>query len=134
MENKKNYLIFVNEMGPNYLGNYMYEFIFGSNLDDVDGEEWGYEGKAEPPHQTYIKKVGILENSKVNFHVIQKNETFTMYDAQEGVVSLAWESYDGVDEEFKPNKRLVFHYGEEDKSVIDKLYSRDMTLKYDIKN
>ena len=116
-------------MGPNYLGNYMYEFIFGPEVDDVDGEDWGYEGKGEPPHQEYIKKVGILENSKVNFNVIQKNETFTMYDSQEGVIALAWESYEGLDEEFKPDKRLVFHYGEDETTVTEKLYSRDMNLK-----
>lgn len=130
MENNKNFLIFVNEMGPNYLGNYMYEFIFGPNLSDADGEEWGYEGKAEPPHPDFIKRVGTLDNSKINFDVVQKNESFTMYDAQEGVVSLAWESYDGIDDNFKPDKRLVFHYGEDEKTVTDKLYSRDMKLKF----
>ena len=129
MENNKNYLIFVNEMGPNYLGNNMYEFIFGPNIIDADGEEWGYEGKADPPHREYVKKVGVLENSKVNFNVIQKNESFTMYDAQEGVIALAWESYDGIEDNFKPDKRLVFHYGEEEKEVTDKLYSRDMKIK-----
>jgi hypothetical protein len=116
-------------MGPNYLGNNMYEFIFGPNIIDADGEEWGYEGKADPPHREYVKKVGVLENSKVNFNVIQKNESFTMYDAQEGVIALAWESYDGIEDNFKPDKRLVFHYGEEEKEVTDKLYSRDMKIK-----
>lgn len=116
-------------MGPNYLGNYMYEFIFGDEIDDVDGEEWGYEGKAEPPHPEYIKRVGILENSKVDFVVIQKNDSFTMYDAQEGVIALAWESYEGIDEAFKPEKRLVFNYGENETIVTEKLYSRDMKLK-----
>jgi hypothetical protein len=129
LADKKNYLIFVNSMGPNYLGNYMYEFIFGPEVNDVDGEEWGYEGKGEPPHQEYIGKVGVLENSKVNFEVAQKHNSFTMYDAQEDVIALAWESYEGIDEEFKSDKRLVFHYGEEEKLVTEKLYSRDMKLK-----
>jgi len=129
LESKKKYLIFVNEMGPNYLGNFMYEFIFGEDTVDVDGEEWGYEGKAEPPHKEYIKSVGILENSKVNFKVIQKEESFTMYDAQEGIIGLAWESYEGMDEGFKSDKRLVFHYGEDETMVTDKLYARDMKLK-----
>jgi len=107
----------------------MYEFIFGTDIEDVDGEEWGYEGKAEPPHQQYINKVGILENSKVNFDVAQKHDSFTMYDAQEGVISLAWECLDSIEDAFKPKNRLVFHYGDTEQSVTDKLYSRDMTLK-----
>jgi hypothetical protein len=117
-------------MGPNFLGNYMYEFIFGIETDDVDGENWGYEGQAEPPHKEYISKVGVIDNSTVNFSVIQKNETFTMYDAQEGVVALAWESYEeGLEDVFKSKKRLVFNYGEDEKTVTEKLYSRDMTIK-----
>lgn len=116
-------------MGPNYLGNYTYEFIFGLETTDVEGEEWGYEGKAEPPHQQYINKVGTLENSKLDFKVAQKNDSFTMYDAQEGVIALAWESYDGIEESFKPDTRLVFYYGEDENKVTDKLYSRDMTLQ-----
>ena len=32
----------MNEMGPNYLGNHMYEFIFGPDVDGVDGEEKEY--------------------------------------------------------------------------------------------
>lgn len=117
-------------MGPNYLGNFVYEFIFGPSLEDVDGEEWGYEAKAEPPHQEYISKVGVLENSKINFDVVQKNDSFTMYDAQEGVIALAWESYEGIDDNFKSEKtRIVFNYGDEEETVIEKLYSRDMKLK-----
>jgi hypothetical protein len=117
-------------MGPNYLGNFMYEFIFGPEVVGVDGEEWGYEGKAEPPHPEYIGKVGVLDNSKVNFAVVQKHDSFTLYDAQENVIALAWESYEDMDENFKSENRLVFHYGEEEKIVTDKLYARDMTLKF----
>lgn len=117
-------------MGPNYMGNYMYEFIFGEDIKDVDGEEWGYEGKGEPPHQEYISRVGILDDSKVNFSVIQKNDCFTVYDAQEGVIALAWETYEeGMDDTFKSKKRLLFNYGEDEKTVTEKLYSRDMTMK-----
>ena len=130
MDDKKNYLIFVNEMGPNYLGNYMYEFIFGPSTLDVDGEDWEYEGKAEPPHQEYINKVGLLENSKVNFTVIQKQDSFTMYDAQEGVIALAWETYDNLEDNLKPEKRMVFNYGDSEDLVVEKLYTRDMTMKF----
>jgi hypothetical protein len=87
------------------------------------------KGKGQPPHQEYISCVGIIENSKVELKTIQKDESFTTYDAQEGVIALAWESYEGIDPQYQPGKRLVFHYGDTEKSVKDKLYSRDMDLK-----
>jgi hypothetical protein len=34
------YLIFVNELGPNYKGDNIYEFIFSDDLEGVWGDSW----------------------------------------------------------------------------------------------
>ena len=34
------YLIYVNELGPNYKGDNIYEFIFSDNLENIWGENW----------------------------------------------------------------------------------------------
>ncbi len=34
-----NRLVFVNELGPNFRGDNLYEFIFSDN-EDVSGEDW----------------------------------------------------------------------------------------------
>ena len=52
-----------------------------------------------------------------------------MWDAVDGVVALAWENMEGYDE--YPDKRMFFSFGEDIDSVNDKLYERDMVLKYD---
>ena len=52
-------LVYVNELGPNYKGDNIYEFIF-SDLDDVWGDEWDAEpasGKPSPPDIKCIKKL-----------------------------------------------------------------------------
>jgi len=126
-------LIYVNELGPNYKGDNLYEFIF-SDLDDVWGEDWDSEpaaGKPFPPEVHYVKKVGVLKNSKINLSLIQNSDFFGVYDAVDGVVALAWENSNSDNIIIDKQKRLVFNYGETVDSVEDKLYERDVVLKWE---
>ena len=71
-------LVYVNELGPNYKGDNIYEFIF-SDLDDVWGDEWDAEpasGKPSPPDINYIKRVGALKNSEIELELIQNSDYF----------------------------------------------------------
>jgi hypothetical protein len=126
-------LIYVNELGPNYKGDNIYEFIF-SDVEEVWGDEWDAEpasGRPSPPNIEYIKKVGVLRNSDIELHLVQNSDFFSVYDAVEDVIALGWEKSDSefvVDENYK---RLVFRYGESVKSVEDKLYERDIVLSYE---
>jgi hypothetical protein len=126
-------LIYVNELGPNYKGDNIYEFIF-SDVEEVWGDEWDAEpasGRPSPPNIEYIKKVGVLRNSDIELNLVQNSDFFSVYDAVEDVIALGWEKSDSefvVDENYK---RLVFRYGESVKSVEDKLYERDIVLSYE---
>src|SRR6056300_1131628 len=126
-------LVYVNELGPNYKGDNIYEFIF-SDVDDVWGEDWDKEpagGNPTPPLIHFIKKVGVLRNSGIELNLIQNSDFFSVYDAVEGVIALAWEDSECEAVTDKKYTRLVFHYGESEKSVADKLYERDIILKWD---
>lgn len=121
-------LIFINELGPNFRGDNIYEFIF-SDVDDVYGEDWDSEtanGKPSPPHVEFIKKVGILKNSQINLELIQNSDFFGMFDSVEGVIALGWEKSDSYN-----GKRLVFHYGDKLDTVENKLYEKDIVLKWE---
>lgn len=126
-------LVYVNELGPNYKGDNVYEFIF-SDDENVWGDDWDSKpanGNPSPPHIQYVKKVGVLKNSGIKLNLIQESDFFGVYDAVEGVIALAWEDDDAepiVDDKFT---RLVFHYGESVKSVEDKIYERDIVLSYE---
>jgi len=126
-------LVYVNELGPNYKGDNIYEFIF-SDLDDVWGDEWDAEpaaGKPSPPDINYVKKVGVLKNSEIELNLIQNSDFFGVYDAIDGVISLAWEPSDSEDILIHKRKRLVFQYGEDVETVENKLYERDVVLKWE---
>jgi hypothetical protein len=130
-----NYLIFVNELGPNYKGENIYEFIFSDNLEDVWGDSWESKpsnGYPAPPDLEHIKKVGIFKNNLVSLSVIQNSDYFSMIDALDDVISLAWENEtDNVN--FELNKRLVFRFGDTEENVKNKLYERDIVLEFEKK-
>jgi hypothetical protein len=123
-------LIYVNGLGPNYRGDNLYEFIFSDSLD-VWGDSWdnkpsnGYPG---PPELQYIKKVGVLRNTDVKLELIQNSDFFSMEDAIDDVVALAWET-----DEDENQKRMVFRFGMSEQQIKDKLYERDLILEFEKK-
>jgi hypothetical protein len=126
-------LVYVNELGPNFRGDNIYEFIF-SDVDDVWGEDWDAEpanGRPQPPNIDYVKKVGVLKNSEIELNLIQNSDFFGVYDAVDGVIALAWEKGDSDEILINKRKRLVFQYGDTIESVDDKLYERDIVLKWE---
>jgi hypothetical protein len=129
------YLIYVNELGPNYKGDNIYEFIFSDSLDDIWGESWESKpanGYPLPPDLEHIKKVGVLKHDVINFSVVQKSDWLSMVDAIDGVIALAWEN-ESEEVNFELSKRLVFRFGEEETSVKNKLYERDIVLEFEKK-
>jgi hypothetical protein len=129
------YLIYVNELGPNYKGDNTYEFIFSNSLEDIWGDSWESNpanGYPSPPDLEFINKVGTLKSNEVTLSVIQKSDYFSMTDCMDDVISLAWENeLDEID--FTIKKRLVFRFGETEQSVKNKLYERDIVLEFEKK-
>ena len=129
------YLIYVNGLGPNYKGDNIYEFIFSDVENDVWGESWESKpsnGNPLPPNIEFIKKVGVLKNDEVKLSLIQDSDFFSMIDALDNVIALAWEN-DDSDINFDMTKRLVFRFGEDEKTIKDRLYERDIVLEFEKK-
>jgi len=129
------YLIYVNELGPNYKGDNIYEFIFSDKTNDIWGESWDSKpsnGYPLPPDLEHIKKVGVLKNDLITMSVIQNSDYFSMIDAMDDIIALAFEN-DNENVDFEHQKRLVFKFGETEQSVKDKLYERDIVLEFEKK-
>ena len=124
------YLIYIHEIGFDHEGKYFYEFIFSDSIDNIDGEGWdSYPASGNPssPNPDVIKQVGKIELDN-HLLVAQDNEQFAMWDAIDGVIPLAWENIDGLEE--YPQNRLVFPFGMLSDEVADKLYERDIRIKF----
>ena len=123
-------LIYINKVGKDWEGNYMYEFLFSDTTENIDGEDWDSvpaSGRPEPPHSEFVKLVGRLKTDII-FNLVQESDTFAVWDAVDGVVALGWENIDGYDE--YPEVRLHFSFGMTEDEVNDKLYERDLVLEY----
>jgi hypothetical protein len=124
------YLIYVNGLGPNFKGDNIYEFIF-SDEQEVWGDNWDSKpcnGYPAPPELKYIKKVGVLRDTKIKLELIQNSDYFSMIDAVDGVVALAWEEDDTVKQ-----PRMVFRFNDEEKKIKDLLYEKDLILEFENK-
>jgi hypothetical protein len=122
-----NRLVFINSLGVNYKGDFIYEFIFSSS-DSVWGESWEAKpsnGYPKPPELKYITKVGQLTTEDVSLYLIQNSDYFSMIDSVDGVIALGWE----VNEDVK--NRLVFKFGETEQEIKNKLYERDVVLEFE---
>lgn len=127
-----NYLIYINGLGVDYKGQYIYEFIFSDTLK-VWGDNWDSKPAndyPEPPELRYIKKVGVLKNNNLKLDLIQSSDFFSVLDALDDVIALGWEN-DEILEFTSSEKRLVFRFGETEENIKNKLYERDLILEFD---
>jgi len=123
-------LVYINKVGQNWKGNFIYEFLFSDILDDIDGDGWDAypaSNNPEPPSENFIKKSGAPIGD-LKLEVVQESDSFAMWDAVDGIIAIAWENLEGYDE--YPDKRLFFSFGEDIESVESKLYEKDMVLQY----
>jgi len=128
------FLIYINKIGQNWKGEYIYEFIFSDNIKDVDGEGWdSYPASStpEPPETKFIQEVGTLK-ATLNLDVIQDSQSFAVWDAVDGIIALAWENLDDYEE--YPDSRISFNFGEEKNKVTETLYEKDLYLKIEKTN
>jgi len=127
------YLIYINELGSNYKGDNIYEFIFSDKLD-VWGENWDAKpanSYPSPPDINVIKKVGVLTTDNVKLILIQNSDLFSMIDSIQGVICLGWETDEDVS--FDDKLRLVFQFGMTETDVKNKIYERDLVLEFEKK-
>lgn len=123
-------LIYINKVGKDWEGNYIYEFLFSNTTEDIDGEDWDAvpaSGRPEAPNSEFVKQVGKL-TTNIKFNLVQDSDTFAVWDAVDGIVALGWEDIDGYGE--YPDARLWFSFGLGIDVVNDKLYERDLVLEY----
>ena len=123
-------LVYINQMGSNWKGMNVYEFLFSNETQNIDGDDWDAypaSGQPSPPSSDVITRVGVL-TSEFKLTLVQNSDTFAVWDAVDGIIALGWEDISEYDT--YPENRTHFKFGEEMKSVDDKLYENDLVLEY----
>ena len=129
MEDKVS-LLFVRLIGEETGGIYRYEFMFTDNPDEAWGENWEFKPcclvNDLMPSDEYISEVHIVK-TKIKFDLIQDNCCFGMQDCLDGIVAVAFENIDDL-EEYPDDGRLVFMFGETYEDVERKLATKGILM------
>ena len=129
MEDKVS-LLFVRLIGEENDGYYRYEFMFTDNPDEAWGENWEFKPcclvNDLMPSDEYISEVHIVK-TKIKFDLIQDNCCFGMQDCLDGIVAVAFENIDDL-EEYPDDGRLVFMFGEDYDEVERKLATKGVLM------
>lgn len=124
------YLCFIRLIGEENDGYYRYEFIFTDNIDEVFGESWEYKPAGLVngliPSDEYITEVHIVK-TKLKFDLIQSNMCFSMQDALDGIIAIAWENIDSYDS-YPDDGRIFFMFGESMEEVERKLALKNILM------
>ena len=123
------FLIYINRVGQDVNGFYTYEFLFNTTTD-ISQEDWDFNincSKTDvfPNESNYV--ASYIVYTKINLSLIQDSCCFGMKQCQDGVIALGYENIDDYEE--YPEHRLVFHYGDDFKSVEENLLLSQLELQ-----
>ena len=127
---KNPYLCFIRLIGEENDGYYRYEFIFTDNIDEVFGEEFDQKPaclvNGLMVSEEYIYEVHIVK-MKIKLDLIQNNCCFSVSDCYDGIIALAWQSLEGL-EEYPEDGRIFFKFGETLEEVENKLAIKNVLM------
>lgn len=130
-EYKVVYIIYV---GKDIDDKNIYQFILSNNPDDVFSEGWGEKPASNIPKSILMIDEDMYEYVKelktdMVLDLAQDNSCFSMQDARDNIVALAYENIDNY-EEYPEEGRIVIHFGESIDEVEKKLAKRNLFLKF----
>ena len=124
------YLCFIRLIGEENDGFYRYEFIFTDNIDEVFGEDFNQKPACLVNdlmvNDEYVTEIHIVR-TKIKLDLIQNSCCFSVSDAYDGIISIAWQNIDDMDE-FPEDGRIFFKFGETINEVEEKLAIKNILL------
>lgn len=124
------YLCFIRLIGEENDGFYRYEFIFTDNVDEVFGEDFNQKPACLVNDlmvdEQYVTEVHVVR-TKIKLDLIQNSCCFSVSDSYDGIVSIAWENIDDMDE-FPEEGRIFFKFGETYEEVENKLAMKNVLM------
>lgn len=125
-------LVFIRYVGKQFDGITLYELFFSPDPDATFavGEsmfDWGASPSNKKPiaFSETISFIGKVEIEESDLVLLVNSHVFSMYDAIDGVVALAWEN-NAPDGE----QRIILKYGMSKDEVYDIFYNREILLSF----
>lgn len=139
-------LIYVLKIGKNSKREYIYEFIFSKDIENVDIEMWNWDTnpaseQSTVPEKEYIDATYTLTTKDFKLFCLHEANDRPYIHGYHLIHAIAYEDIESEDDDeddfdfedlVDDNSDmpiLVFHYGMTLKDVEDKLYERNIILK-----
>lgn len=124
-------VIYVQEIGQDNDGNYVYEFLISEDPDSVWVENWNEvpvcnESDTKPSQDDYDYVKELRTDIKLTLG--QDNCCVSFMDIKDNIAALAYEDISSYEE--YPEPRLVVQYGDSLDYVEEMLAKRDLYMKY----
>ena len=130
MDENNVYLCFIRLVGEENDGTYRYEFIFTDNVNEVWGDDFNYKPSCLCNNlmvsEEYVTEVHIVKTD-IKLDLIQNSCCFSISDAYDGIISIAWQNLDNLDE-FPDDGRIFFRFGETLDEVKEKLAMKNVLM------
>lgn len=133
-ENEENYVVvFVQFIGKDIDNKNIYHFYTSANPEVVFAEGWGEVPACNVPRNLMIIDKDMYDytlecKTDIKLDLAQDCCCFSMQDARDNIVALAFENLDNA--ETYPEPRIIIHYGDKISEIEHMFAQRDVALNY----
>ena len=125
------YVIYVQEVGKDNDGNYVYEFLISEDPDSVWVDSWNEipvcnetDVKPSQDYYDYVKEL----RTDIKLSLGQNNCCVSFMDIKDNIAAIAYEDLSEAEE--YPEPRIVILYGDTLDEVEEMLAKRNLVMKY----
>lgn len=125
------YVIYVQEVGKDNDGNYVYEFLISEDPDSVWMDAWNeipvcneMDVKPSEEYYDYVKEL----RTDIKLSLGQNNCCVSYMDIKDNIAAVAYEDLSEAEE--YPEPRIVILYGDPLNEVEEMLAKRNLIMKY----
>ena len=126
-------LVYVKHIGTDIDGKNIYNLLLSKDPDGAFSEDWGQIPAKNVPDARLDLEEDMYDyvvecRTDIKFDLAQHCSSFSMQDARDNIVALAFENVSKYDE--YPEPRIILHFGENIEDIEKKFTQRNISLKY----
>lgn len=125
------YVVYVQEVGKDNDGNYVYEFLISEDPDSIWMDSWNEipvcnetDVKPSQDYYDYVKEL----RTEIKLSLGQNNCCVSFMDIKDNIAAIAYEDLSEAEE--YPEPRIVILYGDPLDEVEEMLAKRNLVMKF----
>lgn len=126
-------VVYIQNIGKDIDGKYIYHFYLSNNPDEVFAEGWGDVPACNVPRDLInipedMYQYTVEGKTEIKLDLAQDCCCLSMQDSRDNIIALGWENLDTA--EVYPEPRIIIHFGDKIENVEQMFAQRDIVLNY----